>query len=111
MHRLTLPILCAAALSGCVAVPYDAPYAVYPPAPVVTYPYAVAPVYPAPAYAEPVYIGPPVQFGFSYRSGGSRHRDHHHGHGHSHRHDHELRPRSHGFGQHHYGGARREFRQ
>lgn len=62
---LVLALAALAALEGCAVVPYNAAYpAAYPVDPYGT-------VYAQPAYA-PVYVGPPVYFGFglNYRSGG-----------------------------------------
>lgn len=95
--KILLPFAAALALSGCVAVPYDAPPTTYyDPYPAYSYGYPVAPVYAAPA---PVYVGPPVHFGFGlhYRSGGG-HRHHHHLDG--------FRKRGHGFHGHGHRGFR-----
>lgn len=72
--KILVSLAAIVSLSGCVAIPYDAPPTTYYPA-YPTYGYA----YPAyPAYAAPVYVGPPVNFSFglNYRSGGGYHRYH-----------------------------------
>lgn len=100
MKRLFAPVVLAAALSGCVAMPYDEPYPAYYSGQPVYRPYAVGPAYamPGTVYGPPAYAGPPVRFGFglNYRSGVRGFHGHHHGFGHHH----------HGFGPHYFGGAR-----
>ncbi|HYD96006.1 MAG TPA: hypothetical protein VEC01_11820 [Noviherbaspirillum sp.] len=78
MKSFFVPVVLAAALSGCAVVaPYERPYSTYSPAYIYDAPYAMAPGYavPAPAYGPPIYVGPPIRFSFglSYRSGGGRH--------------------------------------
>ncbi len=91
MKRLLIPAtITVAALSGCVALPYDEPYTAYPATPVYTQPY-YAPVPVTPVYPAPVYVAPPVQFSFGFGYWGG-HGGHHHHHGR-------------GFGGHHFGGG------
>jgi hypothetical protein len=95
MKRLFVPVVLAAALSGCAVVaPYERPYDAYPAASAYDYPYATAPAYvtPAPAYRAPAYVWPPVRFRFNLqfwqgRGGHPWHR--------------------HGFRPHRFGGWRR----
>jgi len=110
MKPFFLPLALVIALSGCVAMPYDDAY-------LMPYSgYATAPVYPQPAYAgvpgyvqsgpvygPPVYVGPPIRFGFglNYRSG----RGGYHGHYHGHHHRRGLH--AHRFGHAHHGGRGR----
>lgn len=87
--KILISLAAVVCLSGCVAVPYDAPPATYYETyPAYGYAYPVAPVYAAPA---PVYVRPPVHFSFglNYRSG--------RGHGHHHHHLDGFRGRGHGF--------------
>jgi hypothetical protein len=92
MKRQLVPILLAAALSGCAVVaPYDRAYGTYSSAPVYSQPYQASPpgyVVPAPVYRPPIYAGPPVRFGFglNYWSGGGHHHGHHGGPHHGHHH-------------------------
>ena len=88
MKRLFFSLVLIAALSGCVVLPYDEPYTVYPGTPVHAHHYSTAPSLYSP-YGPPVYIGPPAyvgppirfSFGLNYRSGGKGHHGHHHRHG------------------------------
>lgn len=105
--RILISLAAVIGLSGCVAVPYDAPPTTYyqtspayPAYPAYGYAYPVAPVYAAP----PVYVGPPVNFSFglNYRSGGRGYGRHHH----HHHHLDGFRSRGHGF----HGGYRGGFR-
>jgi hypothetical protein len=97
MKRLFVPVVLAAALSGCAVVaPYERPYDGYPLASAYDYPYSTAPGYgaPAPAYRAPAYVWPPVRLRFSLQfwKGRGGHHWHHH---------------RHGFRPHRFGGWRR----
>jgi len=85
MKRLFVPVVLAAALSGCAVVaPYERHYDGYPVASAYDYPYSTAPGYgaPAPAYRAPAYVWPPVRLRFSlqfWKGRGGHHTHHHHG--------------------------------
>jgi hypothetical protein len=92
MNRLLFSLTAVSVLNGCVIVPYDAAPVTYYDgyAPLYLHPYAVAP---ATVYGPPMYVGPPVHFGFGLNYyGGSGHHHHLHGSG-----------QGHGFGGWHRG--------
>lgn len=70
MKRLFVPVVLAAALSGCAVVaPYERPYDGYPLASAYGSPYATA----------PVYVRPPIRFRFSLQFWKGRGGHHYHG--------------------------------
>ena len=103
MKSLSVLVVLAAALSGCVVVPVDQPYGAAYPVSSYDAPYPPPVAY---GYGPPVYVGPPVRFSFGlhFRSG---HGHRHHGFGgHRFRHGHFGGFRGHGFSGRGHGWRR-----